>query len=400
MRRPIFETYLHIFADASESAYGAVAYASMFDSKGEACSAILFAKTRVAPIKTITLARLELMSALLAARIYRYLSSNSDLHFKKVTIWSDSQITLCWIRKEPTAWKTFVRNRVAEIQKLTDLSFWRFCPGKENPADLLTRGISAEKLHQTELWWHGPKWMTDPSRWPEDSCQDMRGEVPECASTTMTHAVSAKPPLERLIDTERFSSRVKLLRVTAWVLRYTKKLKRVPISSQELLTEELQEAEMYLIRAEQKIHFRDEMTHLSENKPVKSLSQVRHLRLLLDNGGLIRVQGRALSQSENYGAQNLILLPRDSYFTTLIIRQAHTKVLHCGVRDTLIQIRERFWVPQARQLVKKVIRQCLVCQRMQAKPVQQETPSLPSDRCTKAEPFLVTGIDFAGPLYV
>ncbi|KAH6940175.1 hypothetical protein HPB50_026149 [Hyalomma asiaticum] len=87
---------------------------------------------------------------------------------------------------------------------------------------------------------------------PKDSGQDMRAQVPECVATTFTYAVSSKPPLKRLTDMERFSSRVKLLRVTAWLLRYTKKLKKVPISSQELLTEELQEAELYLIRTKQK----------------------------------------------------------------------------------------------------------------------------------------------------
>ncbi|KAL1468658.1 hypothetical protein MTO96_041345 [Rhipicephalus appendiculatus] len=108
---PYQEAELHIFSDASESAYGAAAYLRTVDTSRTIRTILLMAKTRVAPLKTVTLARLELMSALLAARLYAYIIKNCDLGIGEGTFWSDSQITLCWINKDPATWKAFVRNR-------------------------------------------------------------------------------------------------------------------------------------------------------------------------------------------------------------------------------------------------------------------------------------------------
>lgn len=146
---PYQKSDLHIFSDASESAYGAVAYLRTVDASGAVTTILLFAETRVAPLKKVTLARSELMSALLASRMYEYFVKYCYLGIVDTTFWSDSQITLCWISKYPTSWKAFVRNRTQEIHTLTDKTRWRFCPGKENPADLLTRGLSAHRLAWT-----------------------------------------------------------------------------------------------------------------------------------------------------------------------------------------------------------------------------------------------------------
>ncbi|XP_077547596.1 uncharacterized protein LOC144159783 [Haemaphysalis longicornis] len=312
---------LHVFADASESAYGAVVYLTIHDASGSARTVLLFAKTRVAPLKTVTLARLELMSAIIAARIYSYITKNCELDIEEVTFWSDSQIALCWIRKDPSTWKTFVRNRVQEIRNLTDYTRWRFCPGRENPAGLLTRGISADLLKRSHLWWHGPDWLTDPDLWPEIIPEGGQLDAPE-----------------PVIDTERFSSLSKLLRVTAWVLRYVKNLKEEANVTGPLTTEEVQHAEHYLIRVEQQLHFDVEVKCIATKKPLPSHSKIKELRLLVDDDGLLRVQGRVLA-SDTYGAQVPILLPKDTHFTHLMIQHAHVQVLHGGVRDNLTQVR-------------------------------------------------------------
>ncbi|GFW44802.1 DUF1758 domain-containing protein [Trichonephila clavipes] len=121
---------------------------------------------RVAPLKSLTLPRLELTAALLSVRLAKQVSS--CLKFDaNIYYWTDSLISYYWIRGDSSAFKPYIKNRVQEIQLLSDPMQWGHCPGKDNPADLLSRGTSAVKLAQNELWWHGPPWLKlTPDHWP------------------------------------------------------------------------------------------------------------------------------------------------------------------------------------------------------------------------------------------
>nr|CAI5822722.1 unnamed protein product [Callosobruchus analis] len=146
---------LHIFADASPVAYGAVAYIRCESENEEIRSKFLIAKARVSPIdekgdRQLTLPRLELTAAVCAARLQRFILSNTTVTFVSHTLWTDSKITLHWIKGRPSKWKPYVCHRVNEIQRLTK-GDWRHCPGNENPADLLTRGIKAKVLVTSEM---------------------------------------------------------------------------------------------------------------------------------------------------------------------------------------------------------------------------------------------------------
>ena len=139
---------LHIFVDASTKAYGAVAYVK--SSEADQASFVM-AKSRVAPLKKLTLPQLELTAALIGARLGSYL--RGKLHVTKTILWTDSQIVIHWLRSLKQL-KPYVANRVTEIKTLTRV--WRYCPTSDNPADLLTRGISANQLKTAEIWSHGP----------------------------------------------------------------------------------------------------------------------------------------------------------------------------------------------------------------------------------------------------
>ncbi|XP_077534685.1 uncharacterized protein LOC144146623 [Haemaphysalis longicornis] len=159
---------LHVFADASPAAYGAVAYITVTNDEGT-MSTIVMSKSRVAPVKELTLARLELMACLLAARLCRYILNTLDERPATAYLWTDSTIALHWIFGNADRWQQFVRNRVVEIQTLTGDLSWRHCPGKDNPADLLTRGLPVAHLTTTKLWWAGPSWIClGESEWPHD----------------------------------------------------------------------------------------------------------------------------------------------------------------------------------------------------------------------------------------
>ncbi|GJQ80493.1 hypothetical protein Trydic_g5787, partial [Trypoxylus dichotomus] len=175
---------LHGFSDASEKAYGACVYVRALNKFGDISCNLLCAKSRIAPIKTMTLPRLELSGALLLARLMQRLTRYLSLQFRKTCYWTDSSIVLSWL-KSPKTFKTFVANRIAEIQELTNVANWHHIGTKENPADLLSRGTTSSTLMHTKLWWHGPKFLQcSTSNWP-DSEFALTENLPECTQSTI-----------------------------------------------------------------------------------------------------------------------------------------------------------------------------------------------------------------------
>ena len=150
---------MFVFADASTKAYGAVVYLSR---DNHICLAM--SKTRVAPIKATSLLRLERMEAVTATRLAKFVYSAVP-HIQQVHFWTDSQIVLHWIHKGTNS-KPFIDHRVREICETFPTVNWYFTPSGDNPADLLTRGISTNQIRVSHLWTQGPHWLPTKSDWP------------------------------------------------------------------------------------------------------------------------------------------------------------------------------------------------------------------------------------------
>ncbi|XP_064488370.1 uncharacterized protein LOC135400468 [Ornithodoros turicata] len=162
-----YSTELHIFTDASPQAYGACAFLRVVDAKGNIKVGLVFAKSRVAPLKKLTLPRLELMGAMIGVRIAKLVCDSLPTITNVATYWTDSSIVLGWIKGNASKWKPFVKNRVMEIQEKSDPSHWRHCPGVFNPADALTRGLTVSAMAESRLWFLGPSWLAEvQSLWP------------------------------------------------------------------------------------------------------------------------------------------------------------------------------------------------------------------------------------------
>ena len=144
-------------------AYGAVAYIS-----DGTHSSFVMTKARVAPLKGHILPRLELLAALTGSRLCKFILSSLDDFQVNIVMWSDSQITLCWLSSKKKL-KPFVANnanRVNEIHELLPNATWEYIHTHNNPADLVTRGISFASLSDSQLWQYGPTWLTCKSQWP------------------------------------------------------------------------------------------------------------------------------------------------------------------------------------------------------------------------------------------
>lgn len=161
---------LHGFSDASEKGYGACFYLRCTNKDGCHHTALICAKSRVAPLKIVTLPRLELCAANLLVHLGEIIKKALRLQFEKIIYWTDSTIVLNWINTSPHILKTFVANRIADIQNFTEANQWNHVPTQENPSDFISRGQNPVKFLENNLWFRGPSWLRqDSSLWPAQS---------------------------------------------------------------------------------------------------------------------------------------------------------------------------------------------------------------------------------------
>lgn len=221
---------IHGFADASNLAMAAAVYIRVRRGLDEVEVHLVCSKTKVAPLKPLTIPRLELGAAVLLARLVAHTRLALNLLEAPVILWSDSSVTLNWLSSPPSRWKDYVRNRVAVIQDILPNGSWRFVPGKQNPADCATRGLRSDQLLHHDLWWNGPLWLSGPtSTWPTQVSQPIpEGNLEERPGLSLTTVVP-QPRYWSLLD--KYSSLTTLLRITAICRRVLSRLRGHPQTS-------------------------------------------------------------------------------------------------------------------------------------------------------------------------
>ena len=248
-------------------------------------------KSRAAPLKQISLPKLELMAAVLAARLSDFIRTSLNIDCT-LYLWSDSQIVLHWIASQKKL-KPFVNHRVSEIWSIS--SYWKYCPSTDNPADLLTRGVSSQQLASAAIWKHGPPWLMSHNHWPlwEPSkvLHIQLQDEPDDQPTNQSTAQISPAYFLHVIDVSRYSSLQKLLAVTAYVLCFINITQWLDHMTGHLTPSELSRANLKRLHIIQHEVFSEEIANLYLQLQ-NCLPLVQQLRLFVDSNQLLRCGGR------------------------------------------------------------------------------------------------------------
>lgn len=427
---------IHHFSDASQQGYGAVSYLRTTDVNGNVHCSFVMAKSRLAPLKSITIPRLELMAAVVSTRLDKMFRTETNLPVHESVFWTDSTCVLRYIENESKRFQTFVANRITTIRNASSPSQWNYVDTKQNPADDASRGLQGDAFLNSERWLNGPEFLWQPKEtWPQrpPGLERFNEDDPEEKREKRSLAINSKEPddiLQRLVV--QVSSWYRLKKFVAWLLRYRSKLRQAvakrklgkPDGDQNteippLSTSEMEDAENEIVRYVQRQNFPQEIANLKnqtmdrsddraplkqrgqgQRKLGKKASPLYKLDPFLQDG-VLRVGGRLRNSPISDRAKHPVILPKKHHITDLIVRHHHEKAGHSGMEYVLAIIRQQFWIIRARVAVRKVLRDCFQCKKRQAPAGRQKMADLPEDRVTPDNPpFTYVGVDCFGPFVV
>ena len=383
---------LVIFCDASMNSYGAVAYLR-WETKGKFVSRLVMAKSRVAPLKTIDIVRLELCGAVISARIRCTVQREMSLEVSKVIHLTDSEVVHAMLHRQSYGFNTFVANRIGEIQQISSPDEWGWVSGNplENIADIITRGCSPMELASKTNWQDGPSFLCLPEvEWPVryEINKDVVVPESELKKSVAQNLVATvvrlnEESLVNRIDCSRFSKWEMLIGVTARILKIYKRYRRHAGSTNiEPTIDDRREAELLWIKEAQ----RD-----------LELDRCKKLRPVCEDG-IYTVGGRTERwMGCTWNQQRFILLPREHHVSRLIALDMHNKGGHLGIASSISKVRSRYWIIGLKILMKTIINQCRKCKDRLKCPQMQVMSPLPIERIKPCPAFMNVGLDYFGP---
>ena len=423
---------LHHFSDASERGYGTVTYLRMQNNHNRIHVAFIQSKARVAPLKPVTIPRMELTAALLAVRVDTMLKVELQLPLEKSCFWTDSTSVLKYIRNEDRRFQTFVANRIASIRRATNVSQWRYIHTTQNPADEASRGLMIDRFLANRRWIEGPEFLQKAEEaWPVNILDSsIAADDPEVKKELMVNAViieDTQTATQRLMS--YFSDWNRLKKSVAWFLKIRKLLQEVvrkrKLLSQEianisnkqmeqemqqlkaafgvqiLTPDDLVEAETSIIRFAQQERFPDEFAALSSGKcEVKKQSTIYKLDPILKDG-LLRVGGRLSKAAMPEETKHPVILSKDQHVSSLILKHIHEQLGHSGRNHVLSRLRRKYWITSANTATRKILSSCGFCRHHKGKLGEQKMADLPVERIIPdLPPFTNVGVDYFGPIEV
>ncbi|XP_076394270.1 uncharacterized protein LOC143265515, partial [Megachile rotundata] len=396
------EAQLHVFCDASLTAYAAVAYLR-FENENESESAhvsLIMAKSRVAPLKPLTIPRLELQAALMGTRLATFVEKELDIKISRRVFWSDSTTVISWIRSEPRTRQVFVANRLGEIGENTRTTEWRWVPTGQNPADDATRFENSSEFISPR-WFEGPEFLRRPeSEWPiektltakEKATIDDLEQRKACVYVAATVKAEFSLPI-RLMGWRGLL--VIARRVHAIVGRWKgKNTVKEPL-------EIVQIGEQYWYRVIQEEYFGAEIVALRHGRNINKGSKIAGLNPYVDEQGILRANGRVTATGlEGFDNRPIILEGRHPA-TKLLIAEYHRKFYHASSDAVVNELRQKYHIIGLRRVLRSLISRCIVCRIRRGRPQNPLMSALPVGRVAfRQRPFTHCGVDYFGPLMV
>ena len=385
----ISKAEVHHFCDASMTGYGEVSYLRLVDSTGQVHCSILMSKARVAPLKPVTIPRLELQAAVTGSQIAKIIKTEIGLNVTE-TFWTDSQVVLGYLKNTTKRFHVYVTNRIQQVRNSSSPESWYYVPTTINPADHASRGLSVDQLTSSN-WFTGPEFLwSEPLIKPEQPEFQVHSNDPEVKALAVTTQTKPANLFQRL---SRFSSWKLAVKVTEAFMSKLYRLKKKEPKLNIAVTQ--------ILKSVQEDKFPEIQTLVQGNSIPKS-SKIFNLNPFLDEDGLMRVGGRLHnSLALDYNEKHPILLPKNSHMTQLLLRYLHEQVAHQGRGFTLSKMRSSgYWIVGARALITSLIHKCVTCRHNRANPVIPQMSSLPQERSTQSPPFSYCGVDCFGPFLV
>ncbi|XP_055542583.1 uncharacterized protein LOC129728193 [Wyeomyia smithii] len=341
----------HGFCDASEKAYGACIYLRTVTKSGAIVVRLVTSKSRVAPLdnptkkkKRQTIPRLELSSALLLAHLYEKVMQGLRIP-GKLFLWTDSMIVKCWLSSLPSRWKQFVANRVSEIQHITRHGVWKHVAGVENPADVISRGMTPAQLKYQTMWFSRPQWLLlDEAQWPRTQATiESELDVTELEESCVTVTLQSTPPSEFFGLRSSFTE---LIRLAAIVKRFQFNARKTNRNCRRLgflTTTDLNEALVTLVKLAQQESFPQELADLTKRGCVQDSSRIQSLNPIIIEGVLC-VGGRLRNASISASRKHPYILDPQHPLTKIIVVHYHRKLFHAG-QQLLISMTQDIRIP-------------------------------------------------------
>ncbi|XP_055842841.1 uncharacterized protein LOC129909790 [Episyrphus balteatus] len=330
------------------------------------------------------------------------ITEGHSIEISEKYFWSDSRTVLSWINSDHRKYKQFVAFRVGGILEETETTNWRWLPSKENVADEATKWNNKCEFHSQSRWYSGPRFLYD-------SCNEWPGKPVNLEPVTeeMRHVhLHQEEKADFQINVSRFSSWNRLLRTMAQAIRFIReRILKVEKFGVTIRAVHLAEAECYLMRMCQSELFSEEIATLKYSKTqitvVCTSSPIYKLSPYLDDKDVLRMRGRIDAVSGvPLCTKRPIILPREHSITRLIVFDCHERFCHKNNETVINEIRQRFYIPKLRVLLRSIISKCQHCMNNRCTPEPPLMGDLPHARLqTFTRPFSFIGIDYFGPLY-
>ncbi|KAL0871500.1 hypothetical protein ABMA27_005218 [Loxostege sticticalis] len=419
----LIERELHVFCDASEHAYVAVAYWRLVLPDKTVQVSFICSKSRVAPLTPVTISRLELQAATVAARLATSICDAHKFKPSRRFLWTDSKNVLGWLRSDARSFLPFVAHRLADILELSSLDEWRWVPTALNVADDATRQKSDADLKNSR-WIEGPVFLKSPQYdWPVEP-HNTRLNKDELKPSAKIHSyliqVGTIPVHHVSADPSRFSQWLRFLRSTARAHQYIRRLRcranakastshtpasrlRTSVAQLTPLTaEDLRLAQLHILIKCQNDSFPDELAALRLGEPLPRHSKLQKLHVILGNDGLMTLSGRIGAVAESTEATNFpIVLDGSHPAVKLLTHYYHRRFAHGNNETVVNELRQQFWILKLRSTVRAAAHACQYCKIRKAIPLNPPVGNLPAVRLAHhRRPFTFVGLDYFGPVQI